>query len=60
MEGKVLKPIPGTGYYVGETAKFEKKKFDEYFELGYIEPSKEAVETAAAKGKESADIKAKK
>lgn len=60
MIGKVLKPIPGTGYSVGATAEFKQERFDEYFELGYVEPVKSQPETATAGAKENAAVKAGK
>lgn len=60
MDCKIIKPIPGTGYGVGEKVKFEKEKFEEYINLGYLEIIQEEPETAVITPPKSAVIKKKK
>ncbi|QRQ99711.1 hypothetical protein [Dyadobacter sandarakinus] len=55
MKGKVIKPIPGTGYSIGEVAQFNGERYAEYFESGHIELIKEEPETATAKPELTAD-----
>jgi hypothetical protein len=56
MKFKVLKPTPGTGYSIGETAGFDKEQSDEWLKLGYIEPIKSTPETGTVKPSETAKI----
>ena len=54
MIGKVIKPIPGTGYSIGDMARFDEKEGEEWEKLGYLERS--TPETATVKPAESAAL----
>ena len=64
MEAKVLKPIPGAGYSIGETAEFDDSasqwlldgKYIEIIEAKKSKPNKEDIkpETATKKASENA------
>ena len=56
MVGKVIKPIPGTGYSIGDHARFDKPEFDELEKSGYLEKVN-GPETATIKPAESSVIK---
>lgn len=55
MIGKVLKPIPGTGYSIGENARFDDAEFEKLEKGGYVK--RLTPETATIKPAESSVIK---
>lgn len=57
---KVLKPIPGMGYQMGEEAAFDIAERDQLLSDGYIGPVKTQTETATLPKAETATTTKKK